>query len=84
MTGSKSNFQFPNEGVGSAAASCTAVDAGLSTDSGDTRKAFPRMSKGNASDARGALSSVKLECKDSSGAISRDEKLLKLPFVAKK
>lgn len=58
-----------------------------------TLQRLSRMSQGNASNARGALSSVKVEHKDTSGAISREEKkkerkgkkkLSKLPFVAKK
>lgn len=44
-----------------------------------------RLSQGNASNAPGALSGVKMGHKDTSGAIFREKKkLFELPFVAKK
>jgi len=46
---------------------CTRV----STDGGNSQKAFRTMSKGNFSDARGTLSSVKADHKNNSSAISK-------------
>lgn len=87
MTGCKGSFHSASSGLGGAAAFSVAAGEDCtraSTDSGDGRVASRRVSTGNFSNARGALSSVKEGCKNSSGAISKRRSSPDFLFVAKK